>query len=417
MSDRTNRVLFVAPRRHLGDLGALAFHARRRALRVRFARLALLAILAVPALAPAGESPLERARKRAAERDILLERELCGTSLKAALGGPAVTGDDLPGRTVLVIIGGPDNAKWNEFMVRMGMQYIKAAPPGGVLPLFVQGKATSCTWWTAGGGSPLVSFFTEDAVAMPGLTFTGGPRYILFDGDGKLVGDICHDGRDLTGGSVHLYAGTRLTPDLVAKTVEATSGSVVKAGEYRECAEDARRLAEAAAVSAPIAPVVTALKAKAKDGKGGARAEAAALLAGLREYYEKQAALVERNLAVHPFLALRTARRCAAQTQGDAELGPRFARLRDRLASDAALQAELKPAELLYAARAQAALIQWGLLDPDEPPRPKEQVQAVKRGLEEILRSHPRSRAAQAAAELKKAYTEWAAKAIDPSPW
>jgi hypothetical protein len=252
---------------------------------------------------------------------------------------------------------------------------------------------------------------------MPGLTFTGGPRYILFDGDGKLVGDICHDGRDLTGGSVHLYAGTRLTPDLVAKTVEATSGSVIKAGDYKECAEDARRLAAAAAVSAPIAPAIAALRSKAKDGKGAARAEAAALLAGVREYYEKQVALVERNTAVHPFLAMRAARRCAAQTQGDAELGPRFARLRDRLASDSAFQAEYKPAELLTAARGQAALVQWGLLDPDEPPRPKEQVQAVKRGLEEILRAYPRSRAAQTAAELKKAYTEWAAKAIDPSPW
>jgi hypothetical protein len=379
-------------------------------------RLALLAMLAVPALASA-ESALDRAKKRAAERDILLERELCGTSLKPPLGGPPVTGDDLPGRTVLVIIGGPDNAKWNEFMVRMGMQYIKAAPPGGVVTLFVQGKAADCKWWTAGGGSPLVSFFTEDAVAMPGLTFTGGPRYLLFDGDGKLVGDICHDGRDLTGGSVHVYAGVRLTPDLVAKTVEATSGSVVKAGEYKDCTEDARKLAEAAAVSAPVAPALAALKSKAKDGKGAARAEAAMLLAGVREYYDRQNALIEKNMTVHPWLALRAARRCAAQTQGDPDLGPRFAKLRDRLASDSAFQAEYKPAELLYAARSQAALIQWGLLDPDEPPRPKDQVQLIRRGIEDLIARYPRSRAAATAAELKKAWTEWAAKAIDPSPW
>ncbi len=411
MNTRTRRDQFGSPWRFLGDLGALAFPRRH------WISGGLLALLAAPALAPA-ESALDRAKKRAAEPDILFERDVCGAVLKSPLAGPPVAADDLPGRCVLVILGGPDNAKWNDFMVRMGMQYIRAAPPGGVVPLFIvpPGK-TDCAWWTAGGGSPLATFFTEETASLPGLTFTGGPRYLFFDGDGKLVGDICHDGRDLTGGSVHVYAGARFTPEGIRRAVDATSGAIVKEGVYTACAEDARRLAEAGAVSAPILPVLSALQAKARDGKGAARGEAAALLAGVREYYEKQAALVERNLAVHPFLASRAAQRCAVQTRGDRELGPRFEKLAARLRADRAFQAELKPAEMLYAVRAQAAQVRWGLLDPDYPPRPKETVQAIRRGLEEILRSHARSRAAQTAERLKQAYTDWAAKAIDPTPW
>jgi len=368
------------------------------------------------AMSPAAAE--QKGARKIEERDILLEKDALGVMLKTQTGGPHVTGEDLAGRVVLFIFSGPGDAKWNEFLVRMGSQYLNAAPPGGLVTIFVlPAKNTECRWWTDGRGSPWVSFYNEENFAMPGFGYAGLPRFILFDADGRMVGDICHDGRDLSGNSVHTYGGTRFTPDVIRKTVETGSGAIVKAGASSECADETRKLIENGLTASSLTPVLTALRKKATDGKGAARNEATALLDGLHEYLDRQYALIERNTVANPVLAMRALKRALAQVAGDKEFAPRFEKLQERLKADKAFQDELKPAEMLYAIRAQAAFIKWGLLDPDEPPRPKDKVQAVKQGLEEIIAKYAKSRAAQTATELKKAYTEWAGKAIDPTPW
>jgi hypothetical protein len=57
------------------------------------------------------------------------------------------------------------------------------------------------------------------------------------------------------------------------------------------------------------------------------------------------------------------------------------------------------------------------LVDPDWPVRPKDRVVAIKQGLDEVINKFPKMKAALQAAELKKAYTVWVAKAIDPTAW
>lgn len=381
-------------------------------------RRAILCLMWTLVFAPALPGADSKIRKKEDERDILLEKELLGVSLKAQLGGPKVSSEDLAGRTVLFIFGAGDTPKWNEFMVRMAHQYINAAPPGGMVTIFVlPGKVADCKWWAEGSGSPFVSFFNSDNFGMPGTGYAGGPRYILFDGDGKMLGDICHDGRDLSGNSVHTYAGTRFTPESVRKAVEAGSGSVVPAGEFKECADLMRSLVEGSLSAAPLTGILNALKAKAKDGKASSKAEATALLDGFRVYLAHQSALIERNLSNNPALAARALKRVLAQIAGDKEFSTPFDRIQERLKADKAFQEELSAAEMLASLRMQAAAIQWGLMDPDFPQRPKDKVQAIKQGLEVILSKYSKCRAALTAAELKKAYTEWAGKAIDPSPW
>lgn len=366
----------------------------------------VLLLSALQAAEPRGRDP----------NDVLLDKDLCAVTLKTQAGGPKITAEDLAGRTVLFIFAGPSDAKWNEFMVRMGNQYINAAPPGGLVTIFVPpGDKADCKWWTAGGGNPAVSFFTVDNFSMPGFGYTGGPRYILFDADGRMLGDICHDGRDLSGNSVHTYGGSRFTAETIRKSVEA-SGAVIKGAPGKAVAIDATKLVEGALTAAPITPVLSALRTKAKEGKEGAK-DAAALLDGFKEYLVRQHAVVERNLATNPVFSMRIIKRIQAQLAGDKELSAPFEKLQERLKADKAFQEELKAGEQLCAIRTQAAWIKWGLLDPDLPQRPKDQVQAIKKGLEEIITKFPRSRAALSAAELKDAFTYWAAKAIDPTPW
>lgn len=358
------------------------------------------------------------AKKHAEERDLLLDRDILGICLKTQAGGAKVTAEDLAGRTVLVIFSGPGDAKWNDFNLRMGSQYVNAAPPGGVVTIWLlPGKNTDSKWWFDLKGSPFVSFYNAENFGLPGYGIGAGPRFTLFDADGKLLGDICHDGRDLSGNSVHVWGGTRFTPESVRKTVETVSGAVTKTDKFTECADDMRRLVEGALTAAPLTPVLAVLRAKAKDGRGAARTEAAALLEGFREYLVRQLALIERNVTANPFVAMRALKRILTQLAGDKELAPPFERVQERLKSDKAFQDEYRAAEMLNALRGLAALIQWGLMDPDFPPRPKDKVQAIKQGLDEIAAKFSKTRAAQTAAELKKAYTEWAAKAIDPTPW
>jgi hypothetical protein len=56
-------------------------------------------------------------------------------------------------------------------------------------------------------------------------------------------------------------------------------------------------------------------------------------------------------------------------------------------------------------------------MDPDWPVRPKDKVVAIRQGLDEVVSKFPKTKAAVQAADLKKAYTAWVAKAIDPTPW
>ena len=357
-------------------------------------------------------------KKHDYERDILLDKELLGVSLKNQAGGPKVAADDLPGRTVLFVFSGSGDAKWNEFLVRMVNQYVNAAPPGGLLTIFVlPEKKTETKWWSDAKGSPFVSFFNEENFSMPGFGYAGLPRFVLFDGDGKMIGDICHDGRDLSGNSVHTYDGTRFTPDSIRKSVEALSGSVSKAATYTDCAEDMRKLVEATTTSGPLLPVLTGLRNKAKDGKGAARVEAAALLEGFRDYLDHQFALISKNVSVNPVLCSRALKRVLAQLAGDKEFGARFEKLQDQMKTDKAFQEELRAAELLWMIRTDAAAIKWGLMDPDLPQRPREKVQAIKKGLDELVARYPRARVTVTATELKNAFGRWAAKAIDPTPW
>jgi hypothetical protein len=356
--------------------------------------------------------------KKSEERDILLERDLLGICLKTQAGGPKVAAEDLAGRTVLIIFSGAGDAKWNDFNVRMGNQYINAAPPGGVVTIWLlPGKNTECKWWTDGKGSPFVSFYNAENFGAPGYGVGAGPRFTLFDPDGNLVGDICHDGRDLTGAAVHVWGGARFTPDSVRKLVESTSGAVTKTDKFTECADDMRRLVEGALTAAPLTPVLAALRAKAKDSRPAVRAEATALVDGFREYLARQLAVIEKNLTANPFVANRALKRIMAQIGGDKELAAPFERINERIKTDKAFQEEWRAAEILHAARGQAALIQWGLMDPDWPVRPKEKVQAIKQGLDEVLNKYAKTKAALQAAGLKKAYTAWAGKAIDPQPW
>jgi hypothetical protein len=56
-------------------------------------------------------------------------------------------------------------------------------------------------------------------------------------------------------------------------------------------------------------------------------------------------------------------------------------------------------------------------MDPDWPVRPKDKVVTIKQRLDEVINTFPKTKAALQAAELKKAYTAWVAKAIDPTAW
>ena len=355
--------------------------------------------------------------KKEIERDILLEKELLGVAVKSQCGGPKIAAEDIAGRTVLIVFGMGDSAQWNDFMVRMAHQYCNAAPPGGVVTLFVlPEKKTDIKWWLDAKGSPFVSFFSGENFTMPGGG-GGGPRYVLFDADARLIGDICHDGRDLSGGSVHIYAGTRFTPDMVRKAVESGSGSVVHNSDYKECTDLMRALVEGANTASPLIPILSAIRTKAKDGKGTARAEAQSLMDDFKDYLAHQNAVIERNITINPVLASRILKRIQAQLSGDKELSAPFDRLQERLKLDKSFQDEVRAGELLWSVRTQAAWIQWGVFDPDFPVRPKDKIAVIKQGLEQLLSQYPNTRAALIGLELKKAYTQWVAKAIDPLPW
>lgn len=357
-------------------------------------------------------------KKADAGRDILLEKELMGVTVGSVVGGPKVTSDDLAGRVVLFVFSGPGDAKWNEFMSRMVNQYVNAVPNGGMITVFAMDNKTAKDnkWWLDVKGNPTVSLAKGEEFAMPGFFFSGLPRFILFDADGKMMGDICHDGRDLTGNSVHTYAGERFSPDTIRKLVDL-SGSVLKSSSYKDCAEDARRLAEAAATSAPLTQILSSLRGKANSGKGGEKGEAAQILAEFKEYVSKQAALIERNAASNPLLSMRALKRMTTQLAGDKELMLPFEKLQKQFKENARFQEELKAAEALSVTRSLAASISWGLKDPDFPQRPKEKVAAIRKGLQEVVGKFPRSNAAQTAEELQVAYSAWVGKAINPQAW
>jgi hypothetical protein len=352
-------------------------------------------------------------RKKKEERDILMEMDLCSVSLAPPIDGPRLTAEDLPGRAVLFVFSpsNPGDRNWSEFLVRTTRKYADPAPPGGLAVLFVQSAKTSdAKWFPREGSGPVVSFFTEDSFAMPGFAFVGLPRIILFDGDGKVVSHFIVDGRDLAGNSIVQVAGPSCAPDVVRKAA-ATSGSVLRGGTSLGGAPEARKLLEGALTAAPLAPLLKTLRDKAKGGEG----DAGPILQGFKEYLETQRALIERNVVPQPLLAQRAMNRLLAQTQGD-ELGAPFEVIRKRLSQDAKFQEELKGAEALAKVRAQAAKIKWGMLDPDAP-RPREEILAVRRGVEEVVKKHARTQAGRAAEELRQAWTQWAARAIDPLPW
>jgi hypothetical protein len=352
-------------------------------------------------------------RKKKEERDILMEMDLCSLSLAAPIDGPRVTAEDLPGRAVLFVFSSsnPGDRNWSEFLVRTTRKYADPAPPGGLAVLFVQSaKTTDAKWFPREGNAPVVSFFPEDAFAMPGFAFVGLPRVILFDGDGKVVSHFIVDGRDLAGNSIHQVAGPPCTPEVVRKAA-ATSGAVLRAGTPSDAGTDGRKLVEGALSSAPLAPLLRTLRDRAKGGKG----DAGAVLQGFKEYLEAQRALVERNVAANPLLAHRALNRLLAQTQGD-ELAAPFEAIRKRLTQDSKFQEELKGAEALAKVRGLAAKIKWGMMDPDAP-RPREDIAAVRRGVEEVIKRYAKTQAGRTAEELKQAWTQWAAKAIDPLPW
>lgn len=357
-------------------------------------------------------------KKPDSARDILLEKELMGVSIGGLVGGPKVTSDDLAGRVVLFVFSGPGDSKWNEFMSRMVNQYANAAPPGGILTIFAMDNknAKDNKWWLDVKGNPSVSLAKGEEFAMPGFFFSGLPRFILFNADGKMVGDICHDGRDMSGNSVHTYAGERFTPDSIRKLVDI-GGSVLKTSTYKDCADDAQRLIEAAVTSAPLSQILSSLRSKMTSGKGGVKSEAAQILAEFKEYVSKQAQLIERNAATNPLLSMRALKRMTAQLAGDKELMPPFEKLQKQFKDNARLQEELKAAEALCNVRTLAASIAWGLKDPDFPQRPKDKVAAIRKGLQEIIAKFPRSNAAQIAEELNVAYSTWVGKAINPQAW
>lgn len=375
-------------------------------------RLTLLAAGILCLSVAAGQKKIE------SPRDILLEKELMGVTVGTIVGGPKFTSDDLAGRVVLFVFSGPGDVKWNEFMSRMVNQYVNAAPPGGIITVFAMDNKTAKDnkWWLDVKGSPSVSLSKGEEFAMPGFVFYGLPRFILFDADGKMFGDICHDGRDMSGNSVHTYAGERFTPDTIRKMVDV-SGSVLKTSSYKECMDDAQRLIEAAASSSPLSQILSSLRSKATSGKAGAKSESVQILAEFKDYVSKQALLIERNAATNPLLSMRALKRMTTQLAGEKELIVPFEKLQKQFKDNTRFQDELKAAEALCSIRTLAASIQWGLQDPDFPQRPKEKVAAIRKGLQDILVKFPRSTAAQTAADLNVAYTAWVSKAINPQAW
>jgi hypothetical protein len=358
-------------------------------------------------------------RKKGEERDLLFEMDLSSALLGAPIDGPKVTGEDLAGRTVLFICSScdPGNKAWSEFLVRMAHRYMDGAPAGGLVTLFLQqAKTMNGKWYFSANGPSMTSFFTEDAFSMPGFAYVGLPRFMLFDADGRLVSNFIVDGRDLTGGSVHQAFGPRMTPELLQQTIESGSGALAKGGPWKEISSEAQKLEEGGLTGAPLLPILKQLRDKAKNGKGAAKGEATALLRSVKDYLDHQSAVIERNAETNPVLSQRALKRILAQFQGD-ELGDPFDKLKHRLLQSSKVQEELKAAEALVSVRAHAAKIKWGIFDPDWPVRPKEEVLAIRRGIDELIKKWPSTRAGRSALEVRSAWTRWAAKAIDPLPW
>lgn len=346
-----------------------------------------------------------------------LEADLCAAVIRVPSVGARVVADDLPGRVVLLIVNNfASDAKWNEFALRTSAEFVNAAPPGSLLPLLIGDKPelNAKAWSERFPGVPM-AFVMQKDLAISGFRWGGGPRFVLFDADGKIISDMIIDGRDLAGNSRYQSKGILMKADDVRRIAEAGPGSPVKIGTYKECKMEADQLVECGLTSSPFAPIMKILRDKAKVGKKGASNEANQLLDGVKEHLARAMAIIQRHIADEPLLAVRLLQRALTQTAND-ELGKPFELLSKTLKANKSFQEGLKSAESFNAVMTTAADIYWGMGDPDAV-RPKDKIVAIKQGLDLLVKKYPESRSAKAAAPLKLQWDKWVGKAIDPLPW
>jgi hypothetical protein len=338
----------------------------------------------------------------------------CSTTIGATVGGQPISDRDLPGRVVLLIQNGlgADDA-WNSFAVRTSMEFVGAVPAGGLVPLFVVDDAkANLAAWSAKGGAPTVSFVERKHLHIPGFVWCGAPRFVLVDADGTVVSDMIIDGRDLSSGSRYHSRGILMKADDVRRVVDAGPGPLVPAGSWNSCRAEAEALTAAAVTSKPLAPVLKALRERAK---GGDKAEAQKLLEAVRQQVQRQLAVAERNRQGNPLLYKRVVERLQAQLGAD-DLGKPLEALSKSMGSDKALQAELKAAEDFSLVVRTAAEIAFGVGDPDAP-RPADRIKAIRSGLQTVLSRHAKSQTARLAEAQRQQWDAWVAKAIEPLPW
>jgi hypothetical protein len=366
--------------------------------------------------------------------------DICSAVVRAPLAGLTIPASNFPGRVVILIMNDfNDDPKWTEFAVRTTGEFVNAAPPGAIVPMLATNntKINSSAWNQRNPNQPM-SFVLQKNLSVPGLIYAGGPRFILIDADGKVISDMIIDGRDLAGNSRYQSKGILMKGDDVRRIAEAGPGSPVKPFNYVECKAEANQLIQCALTAEPFTPILKALREKAGEkgtGKNSAKsadlskdkskdknaakalahAEAVQLLAGVQEHLARILAIIERNAAENPLLAMRVLQRTQLQTAGDDFAKP-FEDLAKTLKSNKSFQDEFKGAEALNVVRTAAADIYWGSGDQDAV-RPKDKIVAIKQGIEVVITKFPATRAGKSALTLKKEWDKWVSKAINPLPW
>ena len=303
-----------------------------------------------------------------------------------------------------------------EFAVRTTGEFVNAAPPGSLVPVFAtdNAKVNTKAWSDRFPGLPM-AFVLQKDLNFAGFRWGGGPRFVLIDADGKIISDMIIDGRDLAGNSRYQSKGILMKANDVRRICDAGPGSPLRSGTYKDCKTEADQLVECGLTSQPFTSILSSLRGKAKAAKASAQSEAKQLLDGVKEHLARVLAGIQRHVAEEPLVAMRILQRTLTQTAGD-ELGKPFEVLAKSLKDNKGFQEILKSEEAFNAVLTMGADIYWGMGDPDAA-RPKEKIIAIKQGLDGVLKKFPATRSGKAAVPLKADWDKWVGKAIDPLPW